>query len=91
VKPSSRTIDRVRVPFDDPVLVADAGLLVPGTLMVRLDSGPAFQAHHGDPHGAPVELRPSLAVLACADLDRSAPRASLRHNPDDCLRNNTVP
>jgi hypothetical protein len=32
----SRTIDRVEVTFDDPTLVADAGLLVPATLMVRL-------------------------------------------------------
>lgn len=33
---SSRTIDCVAVTFDDPTLVADAGLLVPATLMVRL-------------------------------------------------------
>ncbi len=33
---SSRTIERVCVTFDDPSLVADAGLLVPATLMVRL-------------------------------------------------------
>ncbi len=33
---SSRTIERVCVTFDDPTLVADAGLLVPATLMVRL-------------------------------------------------------
>ena len=33
---SSRTIERVAVTFDDPTLVADAGLLVPATLMVRL-------------------------------------------------------
>ena len=33
---SSRTIERVSVTFDDPTLVADAGLLVPATLMVRL-------------------------------------------------------
>ena len=33
---SSRTIDRVAVTFDDPTLVADAGLIVPATLMVRL-------------------------------------------------------
>ena len=33
---SSRTIDRVAVTFDDPTLVADAGLIVPVTLMVRL-------------------------------------------------------
>lgn len=33
---SSRTIDRVAVIFDDPTLVADAGLIVPATLMVRL-------------------------------------------------------
>jgi hypothetical protein len=32
----SRTIDRVEVTFDDPTLVADAGLIVPATLMVRL-------------------------------------------------------
>jgi hypothetical protein len=32
----SRGIDRVGVTFDDPTLVADAGLLVPATLMVRL-------------------------------------------------------
>ena len=33
---SSRMIERVAVTFDDPTLVADAGLLVPATLMVRL-------------------------------------------------------
>ena len=33
---SSRMIERVCVTFDDPTLVADAGLLVPATLMVRL-------------------------------------------------------
>ena len=32
----SRTIDRVEVTFDDPSLVADAGLIVPAILMVRL-------------------------------------------------------
>lgn len=33
---SSRAIDRVCVTFDEPTLVADAGLIVPATLMVRL-------------------------------------------------------
>ena len=32
----SRGIDRIGVTFDDPTLVADAGLIVPSTLMVRL-------------------------------------------------------
>lgn len=32
----SRSIERVAVTFDDPTLVADAGLIVPATLMVRL-------------------------------------------------------
>ena len=32
----SRGIDRIAVTFDEPTLVADAGLLVPATLMVRL-------------------------------------------------------
>jgi hypothetical protein len=36
VSPSSRAIDRVGVTFDDPTLVADAGLILPVTLMVRL-------------------------------------------------------
>ncbi len=36
VNSSSRTIERVWVTFDDPTLVADAGLIVPATLMVRL-------------------------------------------------------
>lgn len=36
VSPSSRGIDRVGVTFDEPTLVADAGLIVPATLMVRL-------------------------------------------------------
>jgi len=36
VSSSSRTIERVAVTFDDPSLVADAGLIVPATLMVRL-------------------------------------------------------
>jgi len=35
VSSSSRMIERVCVTFDDPTLVADAGLLVPATLMVR--------------------------------------------------------
>ena len=33
---SSRTIERVSVTFDEPTLVADAGLIVPAILMVRL-------------------------------------------------------
>jgi hypothetical protein len=32
----SRGLDRIKVTFDDPSLVADAGLIVPATLMVRL-------------------------------------------------------
>ena len=32
----SRSLDRVAVTFDEPSLVADAGLIVPATLMVRL-------------------------------------------------------
>jgi len=32
----SRSIDRVETMFDDPSLVADAGLIAPATLMVRL-------------------------------------------------------
>ena len=32
----SHPIDRVRTMFDDPNLVADAGLILPATLMVRL-------------------------------------------------------
>jgi len=36
VNPSSRGLDRVAVTFDEPTLVADAGLIVPATLMVRL-------------------------------------------------------
>lgn len=36
MKSVSRSIDRVSVTFDDPSLVADAGLIVPATLMVRL-------------------------------------------------------
>jgi len=36
VSSSSRMIERVCVTFDDPTLVADAGLLVPATLIVRL-------------------------------------------------------
>lgn len=32
----SRGIDRFLVTFDEPTLVADAGLIVPATLMVRL-------------------------------------------------------
>jgi hypothetical protein len=36
VKSVSRSIDRVEATFDDETLVADAGLIVPATLMVRL-------------------------------------------------------
>jgi hypothetical protein len=36
VSPVSRGIDRIGVTFDEPSLVADAGLIVPATLMVRL-------------------------------------------------------
>ena len=32
----SHGIDRIEVVFDDPTLVADAGLVLPATLMVRL-------------------------------------------------------
>ncbi len=37
---SSRNIDRIAVTFDEPTLVADAGLLMPATLMVRLGLEP---------------------------------------------------
>jgi hypothetical protein len=36
VTPVSRAIDRIEATFDDETLVADAGLIVPATLMVRL-------------------------------------------------------
>jgi hypothetical protein len=36
VSPVSRGIDRIGVTFDEPSLVADAGLIVPATLMARL-------------------------------------------------------
>ena len=36
MRSSSRAIERIGVTFDEPSLVADAGLLVPATLMVRL-------------------------------------------------------
>ena len=36
MSPVSRGIDRIAVTFDEPSLVADAGLIVPATLMVRL-------------------------------------------------------
>jgi PII-like signaling protein len=36
VSSSSRALDRIRVIFDEPSLVADAGLIVPATLMVRV-------------------------------------------------------
>jgi hypothetical protein len=36
VSGASRGIDRIKVVFDDPNLVANAGLLVPATLMARL-------------------------------------------------------
>ena len=36
MNPVSRRIDRIGVIFDEPSLVADAGLIVPATLMVRL-------------------------------------------------------
>ena len=38
--PVSRGIDRLAVTFDEPTLVADAGLIVPATLMVRLGLEP---------------------------------------------------
>jgi len=36
VRAVSRSIERVEVMFDDPTLVANAGLIVPATLMTRL-------------------------------------------------------
>jgi hypothetical protein len=36
----SRPIERIEVTFDDETLVADAGLMVPATLMVRLGLEP---------------------------------------------------
>jgi Transposase DDE domain group 1 len=36
VRSVSRGLDRIQVTFDEPSLVADAGLIVPATLMVRL-------------------------------------------------------
>lgn len=36
MKPVSRAIDSIEVTFDDETLVADAGLIVPATLMLRL-------------------------------------------------------
>ncbi len=37
MKPVSHAIDRIEVRFDDPSLVANAGLLLVGTLAVRLE------------------------------------------------------
>jgi Transposase DDE domain group 1 len=37
VNPVSRTIDRIEVRFDDPSLVANAGLVLVGTLVMRLE------------------------------------------------------
>jgi hypothetical protein len=36
VSPVSHSLDRARATFDDPNLVADAGLILPATLMLRL-------------------------------------------------------
>jgi hypothetical protein len=36
MQPSSRTLDRLGVEFDDPRLVANAGLLLPATLAQHL-------------------------------------------------------
>ena len=36
MEPVSRAVDRIEATFDDETLVADAGLIVPATLMVRL-------------------------------------------------------
>jgi hypothetical protein len=40
----SHSVDRVRATFDDPNLVADAGLILPATLIVRLGLEPLINA-----------------------------------------------
>jgi hypothetical protein len=43
--PSSHTLDRLHVAFDDRPLVADAGLLLPATLAQNLHLDELFQEH----------------------------------------------
>ena len=54
MKPVSRGIDRIAVTFDDPNLVANAGLLLVATLVRRLGLEDSVQRDHPAQSAAPV-------------------------------------
>ena len=58
----SHTLDRLRVAFDDPRLVADAGLLLPATLAQRLGLKELLDAHV-DLGGVPGSANPGEKAL----------------------------
>jgi hypothetical protein len=61
----SRAIDRIEVTFDDETLVADAGLIVPATLMVRLGSKCSSTRRCGWPAGrGQVRVPPGLPEVS---------------------------
>jgi hypothetical protein len=66
VSPVSRGIDRIGVTFDEPSLVADAGLIVPATLMVRLGLEVLVNqmVHLGDRVGGSRPGRKVLTLVA---------------------------
>jgi Transposase DDE domain group 1 len=65
VKPVSRGLDRLVVTFDDPNLVANAGLLLVGTLVVRLGLEALINAtvRMGDRIGGSMPGRKVLSVV----------------------------
>ncbi len=59
----SRELDRLAVSFDDPNLVANAGLLLVGTLVVRLGLEPLFTVRPGGRVGGALPGRKVLTLV----------------------------
>ncbi len=83
---SSRSIDGIAVTFDEPTLVADAGLSMPATLMVRLAGAPR------EPDGAASwprrrsSSRPQGADDRDGDPGRGIPHRPCRSTAGRCDR-----
>ena len=87
MSPVSRGIDRIGVTFDEPSLVADAGLIVPATLMVRLglEALVNTMVHLGGRVGGSRPGRKVLtlvaAILAGGSATSTTPIASVPARP----------
>ncbi len=88
----SHAIDRIEVTFDDETLVADAGLIVPATLMVRLglealvNETVRLVGRVGGARPGRKVLTLVAAILAGGVAHRSRRPAAGRGDPARCCR-----